>query len=128
MEQRDADHRENSQNLFFWDELFFVFPDDVAKTLIALFHDNAGEIIWVFDKIDHSHDHRVVDSSQETDFSFGCPYYLAILIFRSNMVLKSLCCVDFSVDFRLDFEDNCLPSFFDNFDRVIVVVRSAKSG
>ena len=63
MEQRDADHRENSENLFFWNELFFVLFDNVAKTLIALFHDNAGEILWVFDKIDHSHDHRVVDSS-----------------------------------------------------------------
>ncbi len=60
MEQRDADHGENSKNLFFWDVLFFVFPDDVAKALIALFHDNAGEILRVFDKIDHSHDHRVV--------------------------------------------------------------------
>ncbi len=44
-----------------------------------------------------------------------------------DVVLESFCCIDFAVDFRLDFEDDCLSSFFDNFDRVIVVVSSAKS-
>ncbi len=63
VEQWYADHREYSKNLLFWYELIFMFFDDVPKTLVTLLHDNAGEILRVFDKIDHSHDHWVVDCS-----------------------------------------------------------------
>ncbi len=78
MEERDADHCEYSKNLCLWDKLFFMFLDDVSKALVALFHDDAGEIILVFDKINHSHNHWVVESPQATYFSFRCTNYLSI--------------------------------------------------
>ena len=43
------------------------------------------------------------------------------------MILESLGCIDFSVNFRLDLEDDSLPSFFDDFDRIEIIVCSAKS-
>jgi hypothetical protein len=62
MKQRNANHSENSKNLLLWDELFFMFLDDIAKTLVALFHNDARIILLVFHKIDHSHDQWVIYS------------------------------------------------------------------
>ncbi len=103
-----------------------MFFDDITKTLVTLFHNDARIILLVFDKIDHSHDEWVIYNSQATDFSFSSAYYLAIVILRSNTILESFCCIDLSVNFRLYFEDNCLFSLFDNLDGIIIVIISPK--
>ena len=58
--QRNADHCDNSQDIFFWNELFFVILDYIRKTLVALFHNYARMVSFVFDKINHSDDLRVI--------------------------------------------------------------------
>jgi hypothetical protein len=63
MKQTDADHCENSDNLFFWDELFLKVLDNITKTLVALFHNDARKILLVFDKINYSHYKWVIESS-----------------------------------------------------------------
>ena len=63
MKHRDADHSENFKNLLLWNELFFMFFDDITKTLVTLFHNDARIILLVFDKIDHSHDEWVIYNS-----------------------------------------------------------------
>ena len=78
MEERDADHCEDSQNLLLGDKFFFVVLDDISKALVALFHDDARIILLVFDEIDHYHNHWVVECPQATYFSFCCTNYLAI--------------------------------------------------
>ena len=127
MVERDADHCENSNNTLFWDRIFFIVFDNISKTLVALFHDYAWKIILIFDKINNSHDHWVIKSSYAADFSFGCTNYLTFLIWIANTILESFSSISFSIDLRLDLKDSCLPSYFDYFDRVKVVVRSAKS-
>ncbi len=63
MKQTDADHCEDSNNLHFWDKLFFKVLDDISKTLVALFHNDTRKILLVFDKIDYSHNQWVIESS-----------------------------------------------------------------
>ena len=127
MVKRDADHCDDSNNAVFWDKIFLIVIDDISKTLVALFHDYAWKIILIFDKIYDSHDHWVIKSSYAADFSFGCTNNPTFLIWIANTILESFSSISFSIDFRLDLKDSCLPSFFDYFDRVKVVVRSAKS-
>jgi hypothetical protein len=63
MVKRDADHCKNPKNLFFCNELFLILLNDVLKALVALFHDNAREIIFIFDKIYDSNNHWVIKCS-----------------------------------------------------------------
>ena len=51
MKQRDADHCEHSKYLLFGDKFFFIVLDENLKTLVALFHYNAWEIIGILDNI-----------------------------------------------------------------------------
>ncbi len=59
----NADHRENSYYLLFLNRLFLTLNDDVCNTLVALFHNNAWVIIFIFDKINNSHNERVIECS-----------------------------------------------------------------
>ena len=127
MKQTDADHCEDSNNLLFWNKLFFIVLDDITKTLVALLHNDARKILCVFDKIDYSHNQWVIESSQAANFSFSGTDYLSIVILRANTILESFSSIYFTVYFRLDFEDNCLAAFFDNLDGIIVVIISPKS-
>jgi hypothetical protein len=58
--QRNADHCDNSQDIFFWNELFFVILDYIRKTLVALFHYNTRMVSFIFDQVDYSYDLRVI--------------------------------------------------------------------
>ena len=57
-------------------------------------------------------------------------YFLAVIKFIANLIFESFACIDFSVNFRLDLEDNCLPSFFLNklWRFKVVVIRASWSG
>ena len=63
MVKANADHSEYSENLLFWNWLILTLQDDVLNTLIALFHNNAWEVIFIFDKIYDSNNHRVIKFS-----------------------------------------------------------------
>jgi hypothetical protein len=63
MVKANADHSEYSENLLFWNWIFLTLQDDVLNTLIALFHNNAWEVIFIFDKIYDSNNHRVIECS-----------------------------------------------------------------
>jgi hypothetical protein len=56
----DADHCENSKNVFFWNQLLFsVTLENVCQTLIAFLHYNAWKIMLIFDDINDLANHRV---------------------------------------------------------------------
>ena len=56
----DADHCENSENLFFWNQLLFLVSlDNICQTLIAFFHDNAWEVMLIFDDVNDFAYHRM---------------------------------------------------------------------
>ena len=50
--KRNANHRENSKNVFFWDILSFCITlYNVLEALIAFFHDNAWKIVLILDDV-----------------------------------------------------------------------------
>ena len=60
----DADHCENSENLFFWNQLLFLVSlDNICQTLIAFFHDNAWKTMLIFDDVNDLANHRVFKRS-----------------------------------------------------------------
>ena len=60
MVQRDADHCQNSKDLLLKEKLLFEALDNISKTLVAFFHYDAGKVIFIFDKINDAHNHRVI--------------------------------------------------------------------
>jgi hypothetical protein len=61
IQQREADHSKNSDNIFFWDHnALILLLDDFCKTLIAFFHYYTWKIISIFDKIFDFYYHRVI--------------------------------------------------------------------
>jgi hypothetical protein len=60
LEKRDAYHSENSKNLLFWDKVFFIVLNDIAKTIVAFFHNNPRKIILIFHNIYNLHNHWVI--------------------------------------------------------------------
>jgi plasmid maintenance system killer protein len=61
MVKRDADHCQNSKDLLLWEKLLFEALDYISKTLVALFHNDAWKVIFIFDKINDAHNHRVIE-------------------------------------------------------------------
>jgi len=122
--QRDADHSEYSKNILLWNELFWKTIANVCKILYPLFHNDARKIILIFDKINYSHNHGVIDTSHTSNFFFGCFYHLTWIVFRANLKLESLGCVEFLINFRLDLEQYRFLSFFDNFVWIKLIVFS----
>ena len=56
----DANHCENSENIFFWDKLCFCITlDNVLEALIAFFHDNTRKIMLILDDINDFANHWV---------------------------------------------------------------------
>ena len=56
----NADHCENSKNVFFWNKLLFLVAlDYFLQALITLLHYNARIILLIFDDIDNSTYHWV---------------------------------------------------------------------
>ncbi len=49
--KRDADHSKNSSNILFRDNFIFVTFDDITKTLVAFFHNDARMVAFVFNEI-----------------------------------------------------------------------------
>ena len=59
-EEWDADHCENSKNIFFGYKLvFFKLVDNILKALIAIIHDNTWKIILIFYNVNHIANHRM---------------------------------------------------------------------
>jgi len=111
--------------MLFWDKLAFIALDNICKALVALFHDKAREVIFIFDKIIDLDDHRVIESSKAGKFSFCCTLYLTCVELSVNLILQSFGSVCLSIYFRLDFEDNGLAALLDYLNRIIIVVSSA---
>jgi hypothetical protein len=63
MEQRNADHCENSKNMLFRNELFLIALDNVCKTLAALFHNDVWKVMIIFDNIYYALNHGMIESS-----------------------------------------------------------------
>jgi hypothetical protein len=60
-EEWDADHCENSKNLFFWDKLtLFLTVDNIFQALIAFLHDNARKIMLILENFDNLANHWVL--------------------------------------------------------------------
>ena len=58
----DADHCENFKNVFFWNKLLFlVAVDYFLQALIALLHYNTWMILLIFDNIENSTNHWVLE-------------------------------------------------------------------
>jgi hypothetical protein len=76
VEERDAYHCEYSNDTFLRNELFWIALDDVLKTLVAHFHNDAWTISLIFDKIDDSDNHWMIETSDATDITFGCSLHL----------------------------------------------------
>ncbi len=72
VEEWDANHSENSFNTFLWNELFWKVLDNVLETLVALFHNDAWKVAFIFDKIDDTNNHWVVETSYASEFSLSC--------------------------------------------------------
>lgn len=58
--QRDANHRENSDNIFFRQKLLGIVFNYILETLIAFFHNNARLTLFIFYYIHYPGDHRVI--------------------------------------------------------------------
>jgi hypothetical protein len=57
----NADHCENSKNVFFWNKFrFWVTLDNILQALFALLHDNAWKIILFFDDVNDLTNHWVL--------------------------------------------------------------------
>ena len=57
----DANHCENSKNVFFWNKFrFWVTLDNILQALIALLHDNAWKIMLFFDDVNDLTNHWVL--------------------------------------------------------------------
>jgi hypothetical protein len=63
MIQRYADHCEDSKNMLFWNGVVLIADDKVCKTLVTFFHNKAWKVVFIFDKVNDSHNHGVIDSS-----------------------------------------------------------------
>jgi protein TonB len=51
MIKRDAYHRENFENVLFWQKLVGIALDYIRETLVALFHNDAWKATFIFDNI-----------------------------------------------------------------------------
>jgi hypothetical protein len=68
----DADHCENSKNIFFWNKFCFgVRLDDALQALIAFIHDNTRKIMLILDYIDDLAYHRVFKRPKSTYFTLS---------------------------------------------------------
>jgi hypothetical protein len=58
----NADHSENSKNVFFWNKLLLLVAlDYFLQALFTLLHYNAWMILLIFDDIDNSTYHWVLE-------------------------------------------------------------------
>ncbi len=58
--KRDANHCENSKNIFFWEMLCFSLTlDNILEALIAFFHDNAWKIVLILNDVNDFANHWV---------------------------------------------------------------------
>jgi len=66
-----ANHCENSKDVVFWKKLLWIFFDDFFETLIALFHDDARKVRFVFDNINNLTNQWVILELEHSNFSLG---------------------------------------------------------
>jgi hypothetical protein len=108
-------HCENSKNILFRKKLFRVFFDDIFETSIALFHNNAWKIRFVFNNVDNLANHWVVLQFKHGYFSFGLRLHNTLSEYRANLILEPFCCICFPIHFRLNLKDSPLTSCFYDF-------------
>jgi len=63
MIKRDAYHRENFENILFWQKLVGIALDYIRETLVALFHNDAWMVIFIFDNINDGDNHWMFENS-----------------------------------------------------------------
>jgi hypothetical protein len=68
--QRDAYHSENTNYIFFWKK-FLGCIDNILKTLIAFFHNNAREIIFIFDNVNEFANHWMLKRPHSAYFTLS---------------------------------------------------------
>ncbi len=122
MVNTNADHCENSENLFFWNKLFFI-DNDIFDTLIALFNYNT-RLIFILDKVYYSQNKRVIKCSQTANLTFGCSLIFTCVKLIVKLIIKLFDCINFLINFRLDFKDTCLSTLINQINWIIIVVFS----
>jgi hypothetical protein len=84
----DANHCENSENIFFWDKLCFCITlDNVLEALIAFFHDNTRKIMLILDDINDFANHWVFKRPKSTYFTFSFSQQVLFLKILANLIL-----------------------------------------